>query len=83
MTARPGRRRRGMTRVSSKNQVTLPVASLAEAHIQPGDELRVEVAGDGRIVLVRDRDRLEDFAGSVPGLSAATDLGPETERWAR
>jgi AbrB family looped-hinge helix DNA binding protein len=70
-----------MTRVSSKNQVTLPVASLADARIQPGDELRVEVEGDGRIVLIRDRDRLNDFAGSVPGLAAATDLGSLRDEW--
>ena len=70
-----------MTRVSSKNQVTLPVASLAEARIQQGDELRVEVEGDGRIVLVRDRDRLDDFAGSIPGLAAATDVDGTRRSW--
>jgi bifunctional DNA-binding transcriptional regulator/antitoxin component of YhaV-PrlF toxin-antitoxin module len=74
MTARQRRRRRGMTRLSSKNQVTIPVDSLAEARIRPGDDLRVEVAGDGRIVLIRDRDLLNELAGSVPGLAAATGI---------
>jgi AbrB family looped-hinge helix DNA binding protein len=70
-----------MTRVSSKNQVTLPVASLSDANIRPGDELRVEVEGDGRIVLVRDSDLLDEFTGSVPGLAAATDLGRLRNEW--
>jgi bifunctional DNA-binding transcriptional regulator/antitoxin component of YhaV-PrlF toxin-antitoxin module len=62
-----------MTRLSTKNQVTIPVDSLAAARIRPGDELRVEVEGDGRIVLIRDRDLLNEFAGSLPGLAAATE----------
>jgi bifunctional DNA-binding transcriptional regulator/antitoxin component of YhaV-PrlF toxin-antitoxin module len=72
-----------MTRVSSKNQVTIPVASLVEARIRPGDELRVEVEGDGRIVLVRDRDLLNQLVGSVPGLAVATDLEKVRAEWRR
>lgn len=33
---------------------------------KPGDELRVEAAGAGRIVLVRDDDIVERFAGTLP-----------------
>ena len=44
------RRRRGYTRLSSKNQVTLPVAVLARLGLKPGDELRVDEV-DGRVVL--------------------------------
>src|SRR6266702_1115912 len=69
-----------MTRLSSKNQVTLPVAALTEARIRPGDELRVEVEGDGRIVLIRDRDLLNEFEGSVPGLAAAETVEALVER---
>ncbi len=76
-------RRRGRTRVSRKNQVTLPVASLAEAGVKPGDELLVRVEGDGRILLLRDHDPLDDFAGSIPGLAAATDLEALREEWER
>jgi bifunctional DNA-binding transcriptional regulator/antitoxin component of YhaV-PrlF toxin-antitoxin module len=83
MTAKERRRRRGMTRLSSKNQVTIPVNSLAEARIRPGDELRVEVEGDGRIVLVRDSDLLDEFTGSVPGLAAATDIEGSRDEWQR
>jgi bifunctional DNA-binding transcriptional regulator/antitoxin component of YhaV-PrlF toxin-antitoxin module len=71
------------TRVSSKNQVTLPVAVLAESRVGPGDNLLVEVAGDGRIVLMRERDPIEEIIGSAPGLSAATDLQSLRDEWER
>jgi len=44
------------TKVSSKNQITLPVAALRAANVGPGDVLRVEVVGDGVFRLVRHRD---------------------------
>jgi AbrB family looped-hinge helix DNA binding protein len=44
------KRRRGYTRLSSKRQVTIPVAALAQAGLKTGDELKVEV-DDGKIVL--------------------------------
>ena len=43
-------RRRGYTRVSSKNQVTIPVAVMERAGLRPGDELKVDT-DDGKIVL--------------------------------
>jgi bifunctional DNA-binding transcriptional regulator/antitoxin component of YhaV-PrlF toxin-antitoxin module len=69
--------------VSSKHQVTLPVAALAEAHISTGDEILVEVEGDGRITLVRERSRFDSWIGSMPGLSAATDLEALRDEWER
>ena len=71
------------TRVSRKNQVTLPVSVLAECRVVAGDKLRVEAAGDGRIVLVRERNPLDDLIGSAPGLSAATDLEALRDEWER
>ena len=44
------KRRKGYTRLSRKNQVTLPVDVVAAVGLRPGDELRVE-AEDGHIVL--------------------------------
>jgi bifunctional DNA-binding transcriptional regulator/antitoxin component of YhaV-PrlF toxin-antitoxin module len=58
-------RKPGFTRLSRKNQATIPVAVLAAAGIRPGDELRVEVVGPGRIVLTRAQDALEGLLGSV------------------
>ncbi len=59
-------RRRGATRVSAKNQVTIPVDALRQAALKPGDELRVEAAGAGRIVLTREEDPISRYAGSLP-----------------
>jgi bifunctional DNA-binding transcriptional regulator/antitoxin component of YhaV-PrlF toxin-antitoxin module len=58
-------RRAGFTRLSRKNQATIPVAVLAEAGIRPGDELRVEAEGPGRVVLIRAEDPLEALLGSL------------------
>src|SRR5439155_936012 len=62
------RRRRGRTRLSVKNQATIPVAALRRAGLKPGDELRVEAAGAGRIVLTRVEETLAGYAGRpAPG----------------
>lgn len=60
-------RRAGVTRLSAKNQVTIPVSVLAKTGVKAGDDLRVEAAGPGRIVLVRAKDPLEELFGSVGG----------------
>lgn len=75
--------RRGVTRVSRKNQVTLPVAALRQAHISPGDELRVTVDEQGRLVLTPFEDPLEALIGSASGLSAVTDLEALRDEWGR
>ena len=77
------KRTRGMTRLSRKNQVTLPIAALAAAHVSQGDVLRVSAKGDGRILLERSVDPLDEFAGSVPGLAAATQLEKLRDEWGR
>lgn len=68
---------------SSKNQVTLPVAAMAGARIERGDRLLVQVEGEGRLVLVRERKPLEEHAGTVPGLHRAIDLDGLRAEWAR
>lgn len=75
------KRRKGVTRLSRKNQVTLPVAALVDAHIRAGDQLRVEVEGAGRIRLIRELDAFEQLAGSIPGLSEATGLQALRDEW--
>jgi len=60
-------RRRGQTRISAKNQATIPVEALRRAGLKSGDELRVEAAGPGRIVLVRVADAIARHAGRLTG----------------
>ena len=54
-------------RLSSKNQITLPVDALKATGIEPGDDLRVEVAGPGELRVVRMDDPVVRFAGSLTG----------------
>jgi len=60
-----GRGRRGRTRISQKNQATIPVDALRKAGLKAGDELRVEAVGAGRIVLTRDDDIVGRYAGCL------------------
>ena len=54
-----------MSRISSKHQVTIPVAALREAGLEAGDEVEVRVTGRGHLELVKsDPDRvIERYAG--------------------
>jgi bifunctional DNA-binding transcriptional regulator/antitoxin component of YhaV-PrlF toxin-antitoxin module len=62
------KRRRDQTRLSSKHQVTIPIDVIREAGLKVGDELRVWVDQDRRIVLTRVNDVIERFAGSMAGI---------------
>jgi bifunctional DNA-binding transcriptional regulator/antitoxin component of YhaV-PrlF toxin-antitoxin module len=70
-------------RLSSKHQVTIPVAVLRKARMQAGDELEIVAAEDGRIVVARAHDALEDFIGDLPGLAEATNLERLRDEWER
>lgn len=75
------------TKVSSKNQVTLPVAALRAAGVGPGDVLRVEVEADGVFRLVRERDPwwelFEKTAGSDLGITTREELEEMRDEWER
>jgi len=82
------RRRRGYTRLSSKRQVTIPIAVLAETRLGPGDELRVDVDEQGRIVLSpseslaeRRRRAIEETAGSLAGVYEPGSLDALRDEW--
>jgi hypothetical protein len=45
--------------------------------------LRVSAKGDGQILLERFIDPLDEFAGSIPGLAAATQLEKLRDEWGR
>jgi len=75
------KRQRGVTTVSSKNQVTLPVAALRTARVGPGDQLRVSVDGTGRLTLTPLVDPILAITGAVPGLTHAADLERMRDAW--
>jgi bifunctional DNA-binding transcriptional regulator/antitoxin component of YhaV-PrlF toxin-antitoxin module len=57
--------RRCTTKVSRKNQVTIPVSELRAAGLEPGDVVRVEALGAGRVVLTRIDELLARYAGAL------------------
>lgn len=81
MATRVKNRRRGYTRVSAKHQVTLPVDALERAGIRTGDTLRAEVRSPGEVVLVRDADPIERFAGTLTGVYTGSELDELRDEW--
>jgi bifunctional DNA-binding transcriptional regulator/antitoxin component of YhaV-PrlF toxin-antitoxin module len=55
-----------MSKVSGKNQITIPVSVLRAAGLATGDDVVIRVAGPGRIEVERADDLVARFAGSVP-----------------
>ena len=71
-----------MTRISSKNQVTLPVAELGEAQLQAGALVTIVAEGPGRISVRAVDDALGEFVGALADVwppSALEDLRNEWE----
>jgi bifunctional DNA-binding transcriptional regulator/antitoxin component of YhaV-PrlF toxin-antitoxin module len=52
-----------MSVISRKNQVTLPVDALRAAGLGPGDDVRIQVVGPGRLELIRADDLVAKYAG--------------------
>jgi AbrB family looped-hinge helix DNA binding protein len=57
-----------MPRISSKNQVTLPVDALEEAGLRSGDAVVVEVLDEGELRIRRDEDGFERAFGVLTGV---------------
>lgn len=69
------------SRISSKNQLTLPVGALGGAGLRAGDRLRVEVRGPGELLLIREVDPIEEYAGRLTGTYGAGYLDALREEW--
>ena len=72
-----------MPRVSSKNQVTLPVAALRVAGLGPGDEVTVRPAGAGEIVIAARSSRVRRHAGIATGIYRPEELDQLRDEWQR
>lgn len=55
-----------MPRLSTKNQITIPVDVLREVGMEAGDEVRIRAVGKGRVEVERFDDLIDRFAGSLP-----------------
>lgn len=79
--ARVKERRRGATTISSKHQVTIPVAELRAAGLEAGERLVARADGPGRVILERERDVLSEFAGALTGAYSEPALESLRNEW--
>ena len=56
---------KNQTRVSSKHQVTIPAVPFRTAGFEPGDLLKVEAEGAGRVVLTRIDELVDRYSGCL------------------
>lgn len=72
-----------MPRVSSKNQVTLPVEALRIAGIGAGDEVTIRAAGDGELIVAARESRIRRHAGIASGIYEPGELERLRDEWRR
>ncbi len=72
-----------MPRISSKNQVTLPVDAMRAAGVQPGDEVTIRAARDGELVVAVRGSRVRRHAGIARGIYAPGELERLRDEWQR
>lgn len=60
--------RLSMPRISSKNQVTIPVSALDEAGLHPGDEVVIEAVDAGEVLIRRSTLTFEEAVGALTGV---------------
>ena len=85
-SARQRRGRATSSRVSSKNQITIPVEVLREVKMKPGDPVEFMIDKENRIVIAPADDAswkkvLRGLAGTVPQLGDAFDYKKERAEW--
>jgi bifunctional DNA-binding transcriptional regulator/antitoxin component of YhaV-PrlF toxin-antitoxin module len=68
MRRQPLRYSKGVPKISSKHQVTLPVETLASAGLKAGDEVTIEADGPDTIVVRRASRDVDSALGVFDGL---------------
>ncbi len=56
-----------MAKISTKNQITIPVAALQEAGLHAGEAVTVEPTGDGELRVRRAALTFDDAFGALTG----------------
>lgn len=72
-----------MPRVSSKNQVTLPVEAMRAAGLRAGDEVAVRPIGDGEVVVAVRGSRVRRHAGIASQIYNEGELDQLRDEWER
>jgi looped-hinge helix DNA binding domain, AbrB family len=82
----PRRGRATTSRISSKNQITIPVEVLREVNLKPGDKVEFMIDKQERIILAPSdqatwKKSLMQLAGSMPELGSNFDYKKERQEW--
>ncbi len=72
-----------MPKVSSKNQITLPVEVMRGAGLHPGDEVAIEALGDGEIRVATRGSRVRHHAGIASGIYRPGEIDRLRDEWER
>jgi AbrB family looped-hinge helix DNA binding protein len=72
-----------MAKVSTKNQVTLPVAAMRAVGLHAGDEITVRPTPDGEIVIAARGSRVRRHAGIATGIYKDRELDRLRDEWRR
>ena len=75
------KRRRGASRISSKNQITNPAEALRSAGLQAGERVLAHADGAGRVILEREHDVIAEFAGALTGTYRPDELDDLRSEW--
>lgn len=74
---------KAVPKVSSKNQVTIPVEAMRAAGLQAGDEITVRPVGEGEIVIATRGSRVRRHAGIAKGIYKDGELDRLRDEWKR
>lgn len=69
------------TRLSAKNQITIPVEILRKAGFKVGDTINCTVDDEGRVLLTHPENPMLRFAGIATGVYDNFDLRAERDSW--
>ena len=72
-----------MPKVSTKNQVTLPIDVLRAVGLEPGDEVTIRPVGSGEIVITARASRVRRHAGIADGIYRVGELDELRDEWDR
>jgi AbrB family looped-hinge helix DNA binding protein len=59
---------KGMARISTKNQITIPVAALEEVGLRAGEQVTIEPSGDGELRIRRSTGSFQEAFGALTGI---------------
>ena len=68
-------------KISSKHQITIPIAAVNAAGLRTGDRMRAVAKGRGRVLLVREDDPVARHAGALTGVYHRHELDELRGEW--